>query len=173
MAEIEITISEAEVKDAKGLLELLNLVPLESDFLTRDKNSAQMNLTDMETFIERRAFLSNEICILARSDQEVIGVINVSSSEHDRISHIGDIFIAVKKAYWGYGIGKLLMEAVIDWAEHSHVIRRLELEVQVRNEKAVHVYEKFGFEIESTKKRGAKSKNGEFIDVYAMARLID
>ena len=52
-------------------------------------------------------------------------------------------------------------------------IRRLELTVQARNKRAVHLYQKFGFGIEGTKKRGARTKNGEFLDVYLMAKLID
>ena len=39
--------------------------------------------------------------------------------------------------------------------------------------RAVHLYQKFGFDIEGTKKRGARTKNGEFLDVYLMAKLID
>ena len=42
-----------------------------------------------------------------------------------------------------------------------------------RNERAVHLYRKFEFDIEGTKKRGARTKNGEFLDVYLMAKLID
>jgi acetyltransferase, GNAT family len=65
------------------------------------------------------------------------------------------------------------METMIDWADHTPTIRRLELTVQARNERAVHLYQKFGFDIEGTKKRGARTKNGEFLDVYLMAKLID
>ena len=36
------------------------------------------------------------------------------------------------------------MEELIRWAHESHVIRRLELTVQDRNQRAIHVY-KIGF----------------------------
>lgn len=45
----------------------------------------------------------------------------------------------------------MLMEAALDWAEHSNTIRRLELTVQKRNKRAIHIYQKFGFEIEGLK----------------------
>ena len=38
---------------------------------------------------------------------------------------------------------------MIDWADHTPAIRRLELTVQARNERAVHLYQKFGFDIEA------------------------
>ena len=77
------------------------------------------------------------------------------------------------KPYWGNGVGQFLMETMIDWADHTPAIRRLELTVQARNERAVHLYQKFGFDIEGTKKRGARTKMEEFLDVYLMAKLID
>ena len=101
------------------------------------------------------------------------GVLNVSSTSSPQTNHIGDIFIAVQEKYWGYGLGSLLMEVALDWAYHTPVIRRLELTVQARNSRAVHLYEKFDFKIEATKERGAKTKDGEFLDVYLMSRLID
>ena len=45
--------------------------------------------------------------------------------------------------------------------------------VQVRNERAVHLYKKLGFEIEGCQARGACSAEGEFLDVYLMGKLID
>ena len=50
---------------------------------------------------------------------------------------------------------------MIDWANHTPTIRRLELTVQARNERAAHLYQKFGFDIEGTKKRGARTKKTE------------
>jgi len=49
----------------------------------------------------------------------------------------------------------------------------LELSVQVRNERAVHLYKDLGFEIEGLQKRGAYLKEGIFLDVYLMGKLID
>ncbi|WP_416514938.1 GNAT family N-acetyltransferase, partial [Klebsiella pneumoniae] len=114
----------------------------------------------------------NEICLVAKLGHEVIGVCNVTSDQDTKTSHIGDVFIAVSKPYWGNGVGQFLMETMIDWADSTPTIRRLELTVQARNERAVHLYQKFGFDIEGTKKRGARTKNGEFLDVYLMAKLI-
>ena len=72
---------------------------------------------------------------------EVIGVCNVTSNQDTKTSHIGDVFIAVAKPYWGNGIGQFLMGTMIDWAVNTPAIRRLELTVQARNERAVHLYQ--------------------------------
>ncbi|MCO4595218.1 acetyltransferase, GNAT family [Streptococcus infantarius subsp. infantarius] len=170
MAEQEVIVEEAQLSDAKALVNLLSQVSQETDFVVAETILSQ---EDMEIFLERHLESVNEICLVVRVGKELAGVLNVSSTSSPQTNHIGDIFIAVQEKYWGYGLGSLLMEVALDWACHTPVIRRLELTVQDRNSRAVHLYEKFGFKIEATKERGAKTKDGEFLDVYLMSRLID
>ena len=170
MAEQEVIVEEAQLSDAKALVDLLSQVSQETDFVVAETIFSQ---EDMEIFLERHLESVNEICLVVRVGKELAGVLNVSSTSSPQTNHIGDIFIAVQEKYWGYGLGSLLMEVALDWACHTPVIRRLELTVQDRNSRAVHLYEKFGFKIEATKERGAKTKDGEFLDVYLMSRLID
>lgn len=170
MAEQGVIVEEAQLSDAKALVDLLSQVSQETDFVVAETILSQ---EDMEIFLERHLESVNEICLVVRVGKELAGVLNVSSTSSPQTNHIGDIFIAVQEKYWGYGLGSLLMEVALDWACHTPVIRRLELTVQDRNSRAVHLYEKFGFKIEATKERGAKTKDGEFLDVYLMSRLID
>ena len=170
MAEQEVIVEEAQLSDAKALVDLLSQVSQETDFVVAETILSQ---EDMKIFLERHLESVNEICLVVRVGKELAGVLSVSSTSSPQTNHIGDIFIAVQEKYWGYGLGSLLMEVALDWACHTPVIRRLELTVQARNSRAVHLYEKFGFKIEATKERGAKTKDGEFLDVYLMSRLID
>lgn len=170
MAEQEVIVEEAQLSDVKTLVDLLSQVSQETDFVVAETILSQ---EDMEIFLARHLESVNEICLVVRVGKKLAGVLNVSSTSSPQINHIGDIFIAVQEKYWGYGLGSLLMEVALDWACHTPVIRRLELTVQARNSRAVHLYEKFDFKIEATKERGAKTKDGEFLDVYLMSRLID
>ncbi|PHV59101.1 GNAT family N-acetyltransferase [Streptococcus macedonicus] len=170
MAEQEVIVEEAQLSDAKALVDLLSQVSQETDFVVAETILSQ---EDMEIFLERHLESVNEICLVVRVGKELAGVLNVSSTSSPQTNHIGDIFIALQEKYWGYGLGSLLMEVALDWAEQMPMIRRLELTVQARNSRAVHLYEKFGFKIEAMKERSAKTKDGEFLDVYLMSRLID
>ena len=53
--------------------------------------------------------------------------------------------IALRQKYWGQGIGKLLVQAVIDTAIQKGV-DYLELEVVADNLRAIGLYERMGFE---------------------------
>ena len=66
----------------------------------------------------------------------------------------------------------MMLEELLIWAKENGVFFRLELDVQSRNERAVHLYQKMGFQIEATMKRGARKETGEFLDVYKMSLLL-
>ncbi|HEL1592849.1 TPA: GNAT family N-acetyltransferase [Streptococcus suis] len=172
MSEKEVYFSEAEPADAAAFIDFMNQVARETEYLVMDETGFRFSVDEMETIFEAGIENPGELCLLAKVGTEVIGAISVKSSKQFRISHIGNIFIAVKKAYWGHGLGTILLEEVLHWAEEMDVLKRLELTVQVRNEAAVHLYQKLGFNIEGTQIRGARTDEGEWLDLYYMGKLI-
>ncbi|OUQ80105.1 GNAT family N-acetyltransferase [Flavonifractor sp. An10] len=87
-----------------------------------------------------------------------------------RRRHSGGLGIMVRTDCQGQGIGTALLEAVLDLADNWLMLRRVELEVYADNQRAVRLYEKFGFETEG-RKREASVKNGAYVDLLVMARL--
>lgn len=118
MGETEVIVREAEPQDAAGLSNLLAQVTAETDFLTQDDVSSNMSVADMENFIIQSGHSTNQICLLAKVGEKLIGVLNIAASSSAPTVHIGDLFIAVAKPYWGCGIGQLLMEAFV-WIGRS------------------------------------------------------
>lgn len=171
--EYELLIREAEVHDASSVIALLDQIGHESSFTSLDENGIAMSESEMHRFINKQAQSDNQITLLAYLNEELAGVINITADQRPRVRHIGDIFLGIKKAYWGNGLGSILMEEAIEWAQSSGSIRRLQLTVQKRNTAAVHLYEKMGFIIEGLQERGAYIEGGEFLDVYLMGQLID
>lgn len=171
--EYDLLIREAEVEDATELIALLDQIGHESSFTSLDENGIAMSESEMQRFINKQAQSDNQITLLAYLNEELAGVINITADQRPRVRHIGDIFLGIKKAYWGNGLGSILMEEAIEWAQSSGSIRRLQLTVQKRNLAAVHLYKKLGFTIEGQQERGACIEGGEFLDVYQMGRLID
>ena len=159
--EYELLIREAEVEDAQVLLALLDQIGQESTFTSLDENGISISQPE------------NQITLLAFLNDELAGVINITADHRPRIRHIGDIFLGIKKSFWGFGLGSILMEEGIEWAKSSGVIRRLQLTVQKRNTAAIHLYKKMGFITEGLQERGACTERGEFLDVYLMGLLID
>ena len=100
---------------------------------------------------------------------KVTGIINMRAGT-GRESHVGDIDMAVHDKYQGQGIGKMLLLTVIDLADNWLNLVRLEVDVYTDNERAIHVYQQFDFEIEGRKRLDA-FRGGSYIDSYILARL--
>ncbi|MGT2951295.1 GNAT family N-acetyltransferase [Streptococcus cuniculi] len=171
--EKEIFFEEAEGSHAAAFIEFMNQVAKETDFLVMDETGFQFTAEQLASIFEQSLASPSQLHLLALCGDEVVGAVTVRASKQYRISHIGNIFIAVRKDYWGHGIGRILLEEVIEWARETGLMKRLELTVQVRNDRAVALYQKMGFEIEGTQKWGARTDEGEWLDLYYMGRLID
>ena len=171
--EYELLIREAEVEDAAELVSFLNRVSVETDFTSLDRDGILMTDTEMELFLDKQAHSENQITLLALLNDEIAGLVNITADQRKRVRHIGDLFIVIGQKYWNNGLGSLLLEEVVEWAQASGILRRLQLTVQTRNQAAVHLYQKHGFVIEGRQERGAYIEERKFIDVYLMGKLID
>ena len=103
-------------------------------------------------------------------DNTVLGLVMLTAESNPRRRHSGGLGIMVRTDCQGQGIGTALLEAVLDLADNWLMLRRVELEVYADNQRAVRLYEKFGFEAEG-RKREASVKNGAYVDLLVMARL--
>jgi ribosomal protein S18 acetylase RimI-like enzyme len=56
--------------------------------------------------------------------------------------YLEDLF--VEEAYRGRGVGRTLLDAVMEWAR-ARGCRRLRLDTNERNERGIHLYESLGF----------------------------
>ena len=171
--EYELLIREAEPKDAAELVAFLNRVSLETDFTSLDRDGILLTSEELEIFLNKQASSDNQITLLAFLNDKIAGIVNITADQRKRVRHIGDLFIVIGKKYWNNGLGSFLLEEVVEWAQASGILRRLQLTVQTRNQAAVHLYQKHGFVIEGRQERGAYIEEGDFIDVYLMGRLID
>jgi len=109
--------------------------------------------------------------LVAFDDDKPIGVSGIDM--RDRVeSHVGEFGICVAKPYRGMGIGKLLMDHVLQQAEiHLPQLRIIVLSVFSSNIPAIRMYERFGFR-EYGRLPGGFKHNDAFIDQMHMYKTI-
>jgi len=125
------------------------------------------SIDNVASFI-RASIDNNYAQYIAQIDGEIIGWADIIPRELEALRHVGLLGIGVVREHRAKGIGKQLLKRVI---AHSWRIglTRLELEVFASNVSAVALYEKFGFELEGTK-RNARLVDGIYRDVHIMAQ---
>jgi L-phenylalanine/L-methionine N-acetyltransferase len=106
-------------------------------------------------------------------DERIVGMVSVVTfPERPRRKHVGVIAICVDGDWQGKGVGVALMRAIVDLADNWLNLTRLELEVYADNEAAIHLYERFGFEVEGILRRHA-FRDGQYVDSKVMGRLLN
>jgi putative acetyltransferase len=115
-------------------------------------------------------FSAGSVQLVAEVDGRVMGILGLHSEENPRRRHAAMLGMAVHDDFQGQGVGSALVASALDLADNWLGLRRIELQVFVDNTAAVHLYQKFGFEIEGTLREFAL-RDGVYVDAYAMARL--
>ena len=166
------TIREAAPADAAPLLKFINTTAGETDYLTFGAGEFELSLADEATYLEKFRNSPTAIYLIATLGDQVIGSLSFQAGRRARVRHTGEFGVSVLQAYWGEGIGSSLIESMITWAKATKIIRKINLRVRTDNQKAIRLYEKFGFV-----RQGLITREfivaGEFFDVLSMGLEIN
>lgn len=168
---IDCIIREAIPNDAEQILDLLNETATQTGYMTQGPEGVGISVEEeAKQLAEIYDSLNNSIFV-AIVDDRIIGIASIHGSDKPKIEHIGEVGIVIDKAYWGFGLGRMMMEELLAWADESPVLSRLELKVQERNTRARHLYEMLGFNLEAIMERGVKD-DGQLLNVCLMSKMI-
>ncbi|MER2225455.1 MAG: GNAT family N-acetyltransferase [Carnobacterium sp.] len=155
--------------DGKGLNELRRMPGVFENILGIPSERIQQN----EEFVVNMDSNQHQFVAISKvqdNEELIVGTAGLSVNGNHRMRHSGNIGIMIHKDYQNQGVGSALIAALIDVADNWLMLVRLELTVFEKNERAIHLYEKFGFEKEGLK-RLAAIKEGKYENEYLMARI--
>ncbi len=120
---------------------------------------------------EQSAMGKTDLHLVAVRDGQLLGSAGIHPAGAAlRRRHAMMLGISVVMAEQGQGVGSALMAALIDYADNWGQVLRLELTVYADNDRAIRLYERFGFEREGLFKAYAM-RDGRYVDTVCMARL--
>jgi len=134
-----ILINNAGPEDAKELLEFLDRVHRQTEFLKRKPEELDLGLEDEKEFIRNMNDSASKFYVVARDDDKIVGCLSFLSSPYQRYNHQGELRMSVDKSHWGKGIGSSLIKFLIDWGENNK-LKRIELRVDAHNVRAINLY---------------------------------
>lgn len=112
-----------------------------------------------------------DFVLVALREGEVVGSAGLHPAGPAlRRRHVAMLGISVAAEAQGQGVGRLLMQALCDYADRWGQVLRIELTVFADNERAIRLYRSLGFVQEGTH-RGYALRDGRFADALSMARL--
>lgn len=157
------------IGDGKGINELRRMPGVFENILGIPSERVKRN----EDFIINMDSNQHQFVAITKAkngEDLIIGSAGLTVNANHRTRHSGSIGIMIHKDYQSMGVGTALMKAIIDIADNWLMLIRIELTVFEDNERAIHLYEKFGFEKEGLK-RLAGIRKGKYENEYLMARI--
>lgn len=159
------------VSDAEQMVAYLKTVCTETPFLTREPEEADIPLDKEEKILQRIADSASDLMIACEIDGRIVGNANLNRMTMLRMRHRASIGVAIFQEYWGLGLGTAMFTELIRIAKELG-IKQLELEVISGNDRAIGMYEKFGFTCVGTKPNAFCLRDGTMLSEVSMIKVL-
>lgn len=161
---MDIEIRHAEPSDAPAVHEML----VSGHVVAGTMRVPYAPLAETE---ERLRPADGRFVFVAVVDGAVAGFAEMITHAWPRNNHVGEVDMVVTgREHQGRGIGRKLLESMIDLADDWLHLVRLQLFVWTDNAHAIGLYEKYGFEVEGTLAKYVRGR-GSYLDAHVMGRL--
>ncbi len=164
-------IRQAVADDAADLLAYMEEIGGQTDYLLFGSEGVGLSEAEERTFLTRLQNSDRQAMFVALRDDRIIGSCHLSSRGRPRVQHTATLGMSVLKTFWGQGVGSALLTEAITWAK-ARGIEQITLEVRSDNDRALGLYEKFGFETYGHLPRGVKIRD-QYYDLKQMILFLD
>ncbi len=163
----DLVIRSPKIDDVQPILDYINQVSTESENLSFGEGEAPFTKEGEIKYITSLQTDPHKIMALGEIMGELIAVSDISGPTLPRLKHFGELGLSVMKKYWNIGVGKALLEYLIDWAKTDGDLKKINLQVKESNDSGIYLYKKLGFVEEGKLSRGMYI-NGKFYNIICM-----
>jgi RimJ/RimL family protein N-acetyltransferase len=164
------TVTLVEEADAVEVLALLEQLGAESDYLTFGPGELGLTVEAQTAYIAGLQDGASGFIVKLQVAGQIVAFASIRRTARPRIAHVGEFGLAVARAHWGQGIGKILCQVVIAQARRLG-ISRVELRVRADNLRAQRLYQSVGFTVDGRAVRGFQV-GGVYFDELLMSLLL-
>jgi RimJ/RimL family protein N-acetyltransferase len=170
---MDLIIRQAQPEDAEQLLAHIQAIASEPEVqILLESEEVRLTLEEERQWVTSHLASRNSTLLVAEAGGKIVGVLDCEGGQRNAVRHVVKLGVSVRQEWRDRGIGRALMEAAVAWARETGIVKRIELHVTVCNPRAIHLYEKLGFEKEG-KIQGGLLKNGQYLDLWLMALLVE
>ncbi|ASS76021.1 GNAT family N-acetyltransferase [Tumebacillus algifaecis] len=165
-------IRSAREEDAKELSEVRVQIDGETENMDRERGEAFIDESGFTQIIQTDTVSTRNLFLVAVVENQIVGFSRCEGIYLSRFAHKVEFGVCVVKDFWGYGIGKNLLQESISWAD-ANGIKKITLNVLETNEKAIKLYQDLGFEIEGILKKDKILSDGNYYNTVMMGRFME
>ncbi|RAW44394.1 GNAT family N-acetyltransferase [Halorubrum sp. 48-1-W] len=162
--EVSFNIRPARQSDLSGLLGVIRDAVEDGNDVVAETIA---DILDEEQVLYQRGGVKSRVFFVATVNGDVIGWVNISHPELEKLSHTAELTVGVLPEYRRNGIGSHLVERGLEWAVEEGY-ERIYNSVPSTNGEAIAFLEAHGWEEEATREDHYRI-DGEYVDEVMMA----
>lgn len=164
------TIRSAAETDAEQLTEIRVQIDGETENMDREAGEGFIDKIGFQKIIKTDSEETKNLFLVAEVQNRIVGFSRCEGSNLRRLSHKVEFGVCILREFWGYGMGKSLLQQSIQWADENEV-KKISLQVLETNEKAIQLYKKLCFEVEGVLKNDKRLSDGKYYNTVVMGRV--
>ncbi len=169
---LEYTIRPAAKQDADQLSKIRVRIDGETENMDREVGEGFIDTKGFQKIIKTDSKKTRNLFLVAEVHNRVVGFSRCEGSDLTRLSHKVEFGVCILKEFWGYGMGKCLLQQSINWADEN-AVKKIALQVLETNKKAIQLYKNLGFGVEGILKNDKKLSDGKYYNTVVMGRFTD
>ncbi|KIV63403.1 Protein export cytoplasm protein SecA ATPase RNA helicase [Bacillus mycoides] len=166
------TVRSAVQTDAEQLSEIRVQIDGETENMDREAGEGFIDKIGFQKIVKTDSEEMKNLFLVAEVHNRIVGFSRCEGSNLKRLSHKVEFGVCILREFWGYGMGKSLLQQSIRWADENEV-KKISLQVLETNEKAIQLYKKLGLEVEGILKNDKKLSDGKYYNTVVMGRFTD
>lgn len=168
---LEVLLRNAKESDAQEIIEFYNIVGGETTYLSFVAGEYKVSVEQEKNTINYANESNNNTMIVGTIDDKIIALGTITSNQKKKGKHVGILGIVIKEEYCNLGLGKIMMDELINWCKSNGVTSKISLVVRKDNIRGMELYKKCGFEVEGILRKEV-CIDGYFFDLVAMGLII-
>lgn len=159
-------------EDEEELSRLRIKIDGETENLDREPGEGIFSSEDFKKIIYEDSISKTSLFLIAEVNGKIVGFTRCEGNKLSRFRHKAEFGICILKEYWGNGIGRTLLENMLEWTKNTE-IKKISLTVVETNKKAIELYKKYGFIEEGLLRNDRIHKDGNYYNTVIMGKFLD
>lgn len=166
------SLRSARPADAERIFTITRDVIAEGIYIVTAPEEFSSTVETERDWIEVSASDSNALLLVAEVSDRVVGFLNFHGGQRRRHAHRGRFHMLIEPDWRQLGVGRALIQALLDWTIAHPIIEKVSFAVFSNNTPAIELYKRFGFQEEGRKLKEIKLGEGDYVDEILMYRFV-
>jgi len=159
-------------EDAESILNYVRKVLTEPEYFLTSPEEVTVTLDEERNWIQKLNAGLKSLAIIAVYNNETVGMLHFDPGHRKRIEHTGDFGMSLDQDFRNDGLGTAMLNTLLAWAHETPGIEKVCLRVHSTNNRAIALYQKFGFVQEGYFKNDLKYGEDRYVDTIFMAKFV-